>query len=78
MAVESALQRGDDAGVSDAISEEMQDQVAIIGNESECLAKLAEMRAIGLQLPVVAPIATGNIKSDHQRVIDAFAQTNTI
>ena len=78
IAVESALGQGDDDAVSEAISEEMQDQVAIIGNESECLAKLAEMRAIGLQLPVVAPFSTGNIKSDHQRVIEAFAQTDTI
>ena len=68
-----ALAAGDLARASEAITEEMQDQLAVVGSPAECRAALERRRAAGLQLPVVAPFAIGDNKESHIQTITAMA-----
>ena len=68
-----ALAAGDVARASEAITLEMQDQVAVVGNAEECRAALERRRAAGLQSPVVAPFAIGDNKQSHIHTITAMA-----
>ena len=68
-----ALAEGNLAKAADSITEEMQDQVAVVGTVEECRAALEKRRAAGLQLPVVAPFAVGDNKTSHMHVINALA-----
>ncbi len=72
-AAERAMQQGDLPAAAGAISREMQNQVAIIGRPEECRAEIEKRRALGLQLPVVAPFTVADAKASYQRVINAFA-----
>ena len=69
---EWAMQQGDAEAAAQAISQEMLGQVAIVGTAEECRAELEKRRALGLQQPVVAPFAVGDIKLSHQQTIAAF------
>ena len=69
----AALAEGNLEKAADAITVEMQDQVAVVGTVEECRAALEKRRAAGLQLPVIAPFAVGDNKTSHQHVIDALA-----
>jgi alkanesulfonate monooxygenase SsuD/methylene tetrahydromethanopterin reductase-like flavin-dependent oxidoreductase (luciferase family) len=68
-----ALAAGDLARASEAITQEMQDQLAVVGSPEECKAALERRRAAGLQLPVVAPFAIGDNKESHRHTIVAMA-----
>ena len=68
-----ALHAGDMARASEAITLEMQDQVAVVGSPEHCRAALERRRAAGLQLPVVAPFAIGDNKESHRATIEALA-----
>jgi alkanesulfonate monooxygenase SsuD/methylene tetrahydromethanopterin reductase-like flavin-dependent oxidoreductase (luciferase family) len=68
-----ALAAGDMARASEAITQEMQDQVAVIGTPEECRAALERRRAAGLQLPVVAPFDLGDNKESHRHTITVMA-----
>ena len=68
-----ALAVGDLARASEAITQEMQDQLAVVGTPEECRAALERRRAAGLQLPVVAPFAIGDNKESHRQTISALA-----
>ena len=68
-----ALAAGDMARASEAITLEMQAQVAIVGSPEHCRAALERRRAAGLQHPVVAPFATGDNKQSHIQTITALA-----
>ena len=68
-----ALADGDLPRAADAITPEMQDQVAVIGSPEQCRAALERRRAAGLQLPVVAPFAIGDNKESHRQAITAMA-----
>ena len=68
-----ALAAGDVARASEAITREMQDQVAVVGSPEECRAALERRRAAGLQSPVVAPFAIGDNKQSHIHTITAMA-----
>ena len=68
-----ALAAGDVARASEAITREMQDQVAVVGSPGECRAALERRRAAGLQSPVVAPFAIGDNKQSHIHTITAMA-----
>ena len=68
-----ALAAGDLARASEAITQEMQDQVAVVGSPEECRAALERRRAVGLQHPVVAPFATGDNMESHRQTITALA-----
>ncbi len=68
-----ALAAGDLARASEAITREMQDQVAVVGTPDQCRQALERRRAAGLQLPVVAPFATGDNLESHRQTITAMA-----
>ena len=77
-AAAAALADGNLDKAADAITVEMQDQVAVVGTapmESGCRAALEKRRDAGLQLPVIAPFAVGDNKASHRHVIDALAPT---
>ena len=71
-AAEEATQRGDMEAAARAISREMQDQVAVVGNAGECRAEIEKRRSLGLSLPVVAPFTVDAAKESYLRVIEAF------
>ena len=68
-----ALAAGDLSRASQAITREMQDQVAVVGTPEACREALERRRAAGLQLPVVAPFAIGDNKESHRQTIIALA-----
>ncbi len=68
-----ALAAGDLVRASEAITKEMQDQLAVVGTPEQCRAALERRRAAGLQLPVVAPFAIGDNKASHVNTIEALA-----
>ena len=72
-AAAAALAEGNLDKAADSITEEMQDQVAIVGTVDECRAALEKRRAAGLQLPVIAPFAVGDNMASHRHVIEALA-----
>ena len=76
-AAAAALAEGNLEKAADAITVEMQDQVAVVGTVEECRAALEKRRDAGLQLPVIAPFAVGDNKTSHQQVIDALAPTKS-
>lgn len=71
-AAEEALRRGDLDEAARAISPEMQDQVAVVGNAEECLEEIEKRRSLGLNLPVVAPFTVDEAKVSYERVIETF------
>ncbi len=71
-AAEEAIQRGDIAEAGRAISPEMQDQVAVVGNADQCRAEIERRRSLGLGLPVVAPFTVDEAKASYVRVIETF------
>ena len=71
-AAESAIQMGDLEEASKAISQEMQDQVAVVGNAEECRSEIERRRSLGLNLPVVAPFTVDEAKTSYVRVIETF------
>ena len=72
-AAAAALADGNLDKAADSITEEMQDQVAIVGTVEECRAALEKRHAAGLQLPVIAPFAVGDNMASHRHVIEAMA-----
>jgi alkanesulfonate monooxygenase SsuD/methylene tetrahydromethanopterin reductase-like flavin-dependent oxidoreductase (luciferase family) len=52
----AALAKGDAAGASDRMAEE----VSLVGPPSRCREQLAAFREAGVQLPIISPVATGN------------------
>ena len=72
-AAAAALADGNLDKAADSITEEMQDQVAIVGTVEECRAALEKRRTAGLQLPVIAPFAVGDNMASHRHVIEAMA-----
>lgn len=71
-AAAEAMQRGNMDEAAGAISQEMQDQVAVVGNPDECRAEIERRRSLGLSLPVVAPFTVDEAKESYTRVIEAF------
>ena len=71
-AAEEAIRRGDLSEAARAISPEMQDQVAVVGNAEQCRAQIEKRRSLGLNLPVVAPFTVDEAKASYVRVIETF------
>ena len=71
-AAEEGIRRGDMEEAAKAISAEMQDQVAVVGNAEECRAEIEKRRGLGLGLPVVAPFTVDGAKESYRRVIETF------
>ena len=59
-AVNAALAAGDTEKALGAVTEAMQDQVAVVGNPDHCRGQFEIRRAAGLQLPVAAPFTVGD------------------
>ncbi len=70
-----ATRRGDREAAKNAISLEMQNEVAVVGSAEECRDQIERRRTLGLELPVIAPFATGDIdvKESYRRTIEAFS-----
>ena len=71
-AAEEAIRKGDLEEAARAISPEMQDQVAVVGNAEECRSEIEMRRGRGLNLPVVAPFTVDEAKASYVRVIETF------
>ena len=71
-AAEEAIRKGDIEEAARAISPEMQDQVAVVGNAEECRVEIENRRSRGLNLPVVAPFTVDEAKASYVRVIETF------
>lgn len=71
-AAEAAMQRGDMAAAAGAISQKMQEQVAVVGSAEECRTEIEKRRSLGLALPVVAPFTVDEARESYRRVIEAF------
>lgn len=71
-AAEEAIRRGDLDEAGRAISPEMQDQVAVVGNADRCRAEIERRRSLGLNLPVVAPFTVDEARASYERVIETF------
>ena len=72
-AMSAALAAGDRDKAMRAVTEEMQDQVAVVGSPGHCREQFEARRAAGLQLPVVAPFTVGDTLASHRSAIDALA-----
>ena len=73
-ATQRALDRGDAETAYNAITPEMQDQVAVVGTAEHCRTELEKRRSLGLQLPVVAPFAVGDSRTSYRQTIEALGQ----
>ncbi len=73
-AAAAALAKGNLDKASEAITPEMQDQVAVLGTPGQCREALERRRAAGLQLPVIAPFAVGDNKASYQLAIEALGE----
>lgn len=71
-AAAEAIQQGDMGEAARAISLEMQDQVAVVGDSEQCLKEIEKRRSLGLNLPVVAPFTVDEAKKSYLRVIESF------
>ena len=65
-AAAEAMQRGNMDEAAGAISQEMQDQVAVVGTAEECRAEIDRRRGLGLSLPVVAPFTVDEAKQSYR------------
>ena len=72
--IKEAIARGDTIGASSAVSEAMQNELAIVGSAEHCRREVESRRASGLQEPVIAPFAASNdAKRDFRNTIEAFS-----
>ena len=55
-----------------AINEEMQEQVAVVGDENHCRAEVEKRRTLGLSLPVIAPFQVEGGGWSYERTLQAF------
>ena len=67
------MDRGDAETAAMAITQEMQEQVAVVGNEDECRAEVEKRRSLGLSLPVIAPFQVEDAGWSYERTVRAFA-----
>ena len=63
----------DDPASAAAIGENMQQELGVVGPAEVCLERLNQLRAIGLDRPIIAPIAVGGLKDSYERTIRALA-----
>lgn len=71
--VQAARQHEDDPSSASAISAEMQQELGVVGSAEECRAKLDQLREMGLDKPVIAPLPVGDLKASYERTIRALA-----
>ena len=66
------VESGNRSGVK-GIGPRMEGELGIVGDALECRAALEELRAMGLDKPVVAPLPLGDIKESYRRTLTALA-----
>jgi len=66
------VESGDRSG-EEAIGPRMEEELGIVGDAEECRAALDELRALGLDKPVVAPLPLGDLKDSYRRTLTALA-----
>ena len=71
-AAQNAMDKGDAEAAASAITQEMQDQVAVVGSPEHCQREVEKRRSLGLQIPVIAPFPVGDVMTSYKRTIEAF------
>ena len=51
----------------------MQDEVGVVGSAEVCLARIEELREMGLTKPIIAPVPVGGLKESYERTIKALS-----
>ena len=72
-AITAALDRGDEQAAARAVTDRLIRAMVIVGTADECRAGIDELRAIGLDLPIIAPIRTGGAGESVEDAIEALA-----
>jgi len=72
-AITAALDRGDEQGAARAVTDRLIRAMVIVGTADECRAGIDGLRAIGLDLPIIAPIRTGGAGESVEDAIEALA-----
>ena len=72
-AITTALDRGDEEAAARAVTDRLIHAMVIVGTADECRARIDELRAIGLDLPVIAPIRTGEAGESVEGAIEGLA-----
>jgi alkanesulfonate monooxygenase SsuD/methylene tetrahydromethanopterin reductase-like flavin-dependent oxidoreductase (luciferase family) len=70
---QAARDHSDNPALTAAIGEKMQSELGVVGPAEVCLARIEELREMGLTKPVIAPLTVGDIKDSYQRTIKALA-----
>ena len=70
---QEALERGDRGAAYNAITPEMQDQVAVVGTAEQCRTELERRSSLGLEIPVVAPFPVGPGFGSYRETLRAMA-----
>ena len=68
--MDQAESEHDSAG---AVSAKMEQEMGIVGDAEECRAGLEQLRGMGLDKPVVAPLPLGDIRESYRRTMEALA-----
>ncbi|MEE3013671.1 MAG: LLM class flavin-dependent oxidoreductase [Chloroflexota bacterium] len=63
----------DNLAMALAIGESMQDEVGVVGSAEVCLARIEELREMGLTKPIIAPVPVGGLKESYERTIKALS-----
>jgi len=73
-AISEAWARGDREAAAAAVSDALIDASGIAGTPAECRAKIEQVRASGIDVPLIAPFAKGpNAQAEIEAVIRALA-----
>jgi len=70
---ETARDHADNPAMASAIGESMQEEIGVVGPADVCLARIEELRNMGLTKLIVAPIAIGDLKESYESTIRALA-----
>jgi hypothetical protein len=68
---ERARDHSDNQAMAAAIGENMQEEIGVVGPADVCLARIEELRNMGLTKLIVAPIAIGDLKESYESTIRA-------
>lgn len=71
--ITTALERGDEQSAMAAVTDRLIHAMVIVGTSAECRTQLNEWRAVGLGLPIIAPIRTGAALESIEDTLEALA-----
>ena len=72
-AITAALDRGEEESAARAVTDRLIHAMVIVGTADECRARIDDLRAIGLDLPVIAPIRSGAAGESLDGAIEGLA-----